>query len=83
MHHGDVFSGKVVVPRFVGQLVGVNVSWEPWAYGCLAGRRREGAILLQHRYQCSAAKAGDDATNTYLSMKHDVAGSERDDAQKS
>ena len=32
MHHGDVFSGKVVVPRFVGQLVGVNVSWEPWAY---------------------------------------------------
>ena len=57
-----------------------NASWAPWAHGCLEGRRREGAILVQQRCQWSAASAGvtsvfrlHDATNANLSMKHDVA----------
>ena len=58
-------------------LIEANVSW---ACGCLEGRRREGAILVHQRCQWSAAQAGvtsasrlHDATNGYLSMKHDVA----------
>ena len=54
--------------------------WASWAHGCLEGRRREGAILIQQRCQWSAARAGvtsvlrlHDATYAYLSMKHDVA----------
>ena len=60
-------------------MIEANASWAPWAYGWLAGRRREGAILGQ-RCQWSTAKAGvtsvlwlRDATNAHLSMKHDVA----------
>ena len=43
--------------------------WEPWAFGCLEGRRREGAIMVRQRCQWSAEKAGashlrlHDATN--------------------
>ena len=56
--------------RFLGTL----------AYGCLEGRRREGVTWVQQRCQWSEAKAEltsvlrlHDATNAYLSMKHDVA----------
>ena len=57
----------------------INRILEALAYGCLDGRRREGAILVQQSWQWSAAKAGvtaaprlHDATNAYLAMKHDV-----------
>ena len=90
LHHGHVPLGKIVVPWPVEQktrernkepdLSQANASWAPWAHGCLEGRRREGAILVQQRCQWSAASAGvtsvfrlHDATNAYLSMKHDVA----------
>ena len=55
-------------------------SWALLGYGCLDGRRWEAAILEQQRCQWSAEKAGvtsalrlHDATNAYLSTKHDVA----------
>ena len=61
-------------------MIEANASWAPWAYGWLAGPRREGTILVQQRCQWSTAKAGvtsvlwlRDATNAHLSMKHDVA----------
>ena len=91
MHHGDVPFGKVVVPRLLWDkktrernkepdLIEANVSWAPWAYGCLEGRRREGAILVQQKCQLSAAEAGvtsilrlHDATNGNLAMKHNAA----------
>ena len=80
---------KIMVPWPVGQktreikkepdLSQANSS-APWAHGCLEGRRREGAILVQQRCQWSAASAGvtsvfrlHDARSAYLSMKHDVA----------
>ena len=58
MHHGDELFGKVVVPRLLWDkktrernkepdLVEANVSWPPWAYGCLEGRRREGATRAE------------------------------------
>ena len=52
-------------------------SGTPWAYGCLEGRRREGATLVQQRCQRSVEKAGvtsamklHDASNAYLSLYH-------------
>ena len=86
----DVLCGKVEVPRLVGQEdQRKKQRTKPdrskrlralWAHGCLEGRQRVRAILVQHRCQWSAAKAGvtsalslHDATHAYLSMKHDVA----------
>ena len=75
MHHGNVPFEQIVV-----QLIQANASWAPWAHGCLERQRRQGAILVQERCHWSAARAGatsvfrlHDATNAYLSMKHDVA----------
>ena len=54
--------------------------WEPWAHGSLDGRRREASdSFTTGGSQWSADKAGvtsalrlHDATNAFLSMKHDV-----------
>ena len=38
--------------------INADLLWEPWAFGCLEGRRREGAIMVQQRCQWSAEYAG-------------------------
>ena len=60
-------------------LIQATVPCAPWAHGCLEGRGREGAILVQQRCQWNATRAGVtsilrlvDATAAYLSIKHDV-----------
>ena len=34
--------------------INADLLWEPWAFGCLEGRGREGAIMVQQRCQWSA-----------------------------
>ena len=104
MHHGDVPFGKVVVPRFLWDkktrernkepdLIEANVSWAPWAYGCLEGRTTEGgsdscaAEISIERGRCG----GDFYLETARCHKRELgdearrgqAGSKRDGAQRS
>ena len=76
----DCGTGKTRERNNVQNLIETNVFWEPWAHGSLDGRRREGSDSFTTRgSQWSADKAGvtsalrlQDATNAFLSMKHDV-----------
>ena len=58
-------------------LINADLLWEPWAFGCLEGRRRVGATTVQQRCQWSAEKAGvtsglrlHDSTNACSSLCH-------------
>ena len=84
LHHGDRGTADCGTSRPENNkepnLIEAIASWEPWGNGCLDGRRREGAILVQQGCQWSAEKAEvtsalrlHDATNAYLSTRHDVA----------
>ena len=69
-------SMKTLQRNCEADLTNADLLWEPWAFGCLAGRRREGAIMVQQRCQWSAEKAGashlrlHDATNACSPLCH-------------
>ena len=66
------------------RLIEAIVSWEPWACGCLDGRRRVGAILVQQRCQGSAALEAARRHKRELvnGTQRGQAGSNRDGAQR-
>ena len=89
MHHGDVPFAKIMVPWLVGQIMGernkgpdlieANASWAPWAHGCLEAKKSESNLgTAMMSMECSNSRSDfgvepHDATNAYLSTKHDVA----------